>query len=122
MVLASYTKTDSVVQFLTLLIIFAFVIAVTYLTVRWISKVQQGQTKCSNIEIIETKRITNNKYLQIVRAGDKYILIGIGKDEISMISELNEDELIIASPEVSSNASFKDVLNKVKNLNKKTED
>lgn len=122
MVLASYTKTDSVVQFLTLLIIFAFVIAVTYFTVRWISKVQQGQTKCSNIEIIETKRITNNKYLQIVRAGDKYILIGIGKDEINMISELNEDELIIASPEVSGNTSFKEVLNKVKNLNKKTED
>ena len=122
MVLASYSKTDSVVQFLTLLIIFAFVIAITYFTVRWISKVQQGQSKCSNIEIIETKRITNNKYLQIIRAGDKYMLIGIGKDEISMISELNEDELIFTSHEVSSNMNFKDVLSKVKNLNKKNED
>ncbi len=122
MILVSYTKTDSVVQFLTLLIIFAFVIAITYFTVRWISRVQQGQSKCSNIEIIETKRITNNKYLQIVRAGDKYMLIGIGKDEISMITELNEDELITASAESAANVNFKDVLAKVKNLNKKNED
>ena len=122
MILVSYTKTDSVVQFLTLLIIFAFVIAVTYFTVRWISKVQQGQSKCSNIEIIETKRITNNKYLQIVRSGDKYMLIGIGKDEISMITELNEDELITASADSAGNVNFKDVLAKVKNLNKKNED
>ena len=85
MLLASFNKTDSVVQFLTLLVIFVFIIAVTYLTVRWMSRVTQVQSKYSNIDIIETKRIANNKYLQIVKAGDKYLLLGIGKDEVNLI-------------------------------------
>ena len=118
MLITTFNKTDSVVQFLTLLIIFVFVIAITYVTVKWTSKIQQGQSKYSNIEIVETKRITNNKYLQIVKAGDKYLLIGIGKDEINLITELQEEELLLRGFEDSS-FSFAQVLDKIKSQNNK---
>ncbi len=121
MALMAFSKTDSIVQFLTVLLIFIFVVAVTYLTVRWMSRIQQGQTKCSNIDIIETKRIANNKYLQVIRAGDKYLLISIGKDEVNLISEIDGNELVL--PQVpDSNVSFASILDKFKNLNKKDED
>ena len=122
MLLAGFSKTDSVVQFLTLFVIFAIVIFITYFTVRWTTRIQQGQAKSSNIDIIETKRITNNKYLQIIRAGDKYILIGIGKDEITMLKELDPDELLLKSDSDMGGLSFDQVLSKFKNLNNKKED
>ena len=117
MLLASFNKTDSVVQFLTLLVIFVFIIAVTYLTVRWISRVTQVQSKYSNIDIIETKRIANNKYLQIVKAGDKYLLLGIGKDEVNLIGELTGSELVLRDENsTGGTVSFSSLLEKAKNL------
>jgi len=120
MLLSTFDGTNSVLHFLTLLLIFVFIIAVTYFTVRWMSKIGQGQSKYSNIEVIETRRITNNKFLQIIKAGDKYLLIGVGKDEISMISELNEDSLDLESG-VSSDVgmNFSSLLDKARNLTKK---
>ena len=120
MLLSAFNKTDSVVQFLTLLVIFVFIICITYFTVRWMSKIGQGQSKYSNIEIIETRRITNNKYLQIIKAGDKYLLISVGKDEIHLISELNEDSLTIQENGSSDTGmSFSAMLDKAKNLTQK---
>ncbi|MCR4788017.1 MAG: flagellar biosynthetic protein FliO [Lachnospiraceae bacterium] len=120
MLLSAFNKTDSVVQFLTLLVIFVFIICITYFTVRWMSKIGQGQSKYSNIEIIETRRITNNKYLQIIKVGDKYLLISVGKDEIHLISELNEDSLTIKENGSSDTGmSFSAMLDKAKNLTQK---
>lgn len=123
MLLSTYSKTDSFVQLLTLVVIFVFVILITYFTVRFTTRIQQGQSKCSNIEVIETKKIGANQYLQIVRAGEKYLLIGIGKDEVNMISELNSEELILRSMQSDTEgSSFADIMGKIKNLNKKNED
>ena len=120
MLLSTFDGTNSVLQFLTLLLIFVFIIGITYFTVRWMSKIGQGQSKYSNIEVIETRRITNNKFLQIIKAGDKYLLISVGKDEINMISELNGDSLEL-EPENSSeqSMSFSSILDKARNLTKK---
>ena len=121
MLLTSFNRTDSVVQFLTLLIIFLFIIAVTYLTVRWMSRIQQGQSKYTNIEVIETRGIANNKYLQIVKAGGKYLLIGVGKDEINVLTELDEDKLILKDYSEGSTMSFSSILDKAKSLTRKDE-
>lgn len=120
MLLSTFDGTNSVLQFLTLLFIFLFIIGITYFTVRWMSKIGQGQSKYSNIEVIETRRITNNKFLQIIKAGDKYLLISVGKDEINMISELNGDSLDLESETSSEQSmSFSSILDKARNLTKK---
>ena len=120
MLLSTFDGTNSVLQFLTLLLIFLFIIGITYFTVRWMSKIGQGQSKYSNIEVIETRRITNNKSLQIIKAGDKYLLISVGKDEIHLISELNGDSLDL-NPEDSAgqSVSFSSILDKARGLTKK---
>ncbi len=120
MLLSTFDGTNSVLQFLTLLLIFLFIIGITYFTVRWMSKIGQGQSKYSNIEVIETRRITNNKFLQIIKAGDKYLLISVGKDEIHLISELNGDSLDL-KPEDSAgqSVSFSSILDKARGLTKK---
>ena len=60
----------------------------------------------TNLEVIETCRITSNKYLQIVRAGTKYLLIAIGKDEVHMLTELSEEELMLTDRERTAADGF----------------
>lgn len=112
------SKTNTYLEFLTILIIFIFVLFITWWTTRWIARVQKGQMNGgTNMEIIETMKISPDKYLQIVRAGEKYLLIAVGKSEVHMITELNGDDLTFKD-EAVTNMDFKTIFDKVKNLNK----
>lgn len=121
MLLAGMSKTDSYLQFITVLILFVFVLAITYVTTRWIANYQKGRAAGSNLEVIETMKITSNKYLQIVRAGNKYLVIAIGKDEIHGIAELSEDE-IVCLKEDRSQVDFRSILDKLKEHGAKNDD
>lgn len=122
MLLSVTTRMDSYLQFITVLILFVFVLVVTYLVTRWIARYQKGKTIVGNLEVIETCRITSNKYIQIVRAGSKYLVIAVGKDEVHMLSELSEDQLGLQSTEQEPIADFASVLARVKKLREKEKD
>lgn len=119
MLLSVTTRMDSYLQFITVLILFVFVLAITYLVTRWIAKYQKGKAIAGNLEIIETCRIASNKYIQIVRAGSKYLVIAVGKDEVHMLSELSGEQLSLQKLEQEQMADFASVLDKVKKLREK---
>ena len=119
MLLAITTKTDSYIQFMTVLILFVLVLGIAYAVTRWIAKTQQGRVTAGNLEVIETCRITSNKYVQIIRAGDKYLVIDVGKDEIHMLAQLSEDKLVLRSNGHSENPDFASVLDRVRKLKDK---
>lgn len=109
---------DSVFQFLTVLLLFVFVLVITYLTTRWIAKVQKGQmAPGANLEVVETLKITSDKYIQIVRSGNKYLVVGIGKNEINFLSEVDEADLIFKNSSNNKTASFASILDKFKKKN-----
>lgn len=122
MLLTITTKADSYIQFMTVLVLFIFVLAITYVVTRWIAKSQQGRVGTGNLEVVETCRITANKYVQIVRAGEKYLVIGVGKDEIHMLAELSEQELVLRDDGKGQNPDFAGVLDKVRKLKYKEKD
>ena len=95
MVLAGlYDRADGVTQFLTVFLIFLAVLALTYLTTRFVGGYQKQKNFNRNFEVVETLKVTNGKYLQIVKVGCKYVCIGIGKDSITSICELSPDEIV----------------------------
>ena len=122
MLLTITTKADSYIQFMTVLVLFIFVLAITYVVTRCIAKSQQGRVGTGNLEVVETYRITANKYVQIVRAGEKYLVIGVGKDEIHMLAELSEQELVLRDNGKGQNSDFAGVLDKVRKLKYKEKD
>lgn len=122
MLLTGMSVTDSYLQFITVLVLFVFVLGITYVTTRWIANYQKGKNAGGNLEVIETMRITNNKYVQIVRAGNKYLVIAVGKDEIHMLAELPEEELIFTDTNADSNMDFGSILDKFKRLSRKDDD
>lgn len=116
MIMLGYTSSglESAAQFVTVLLVFIFVLALTYVTTRWVGKFQKLQTNNRNFEVIETCRLTSNKYLQIVRAGSKYLVIAVSKDMITMLAELTEDEIELTQDGMVPQDSFQKLLDKAK--------
>lgn len=105
--------TNSVVQFLTALLVFVFVVALTYFTVRWVGAYQKIQPGNKNFEVIDTCKVTQNKFLQIVKVGSRYFLIGIGKDTLEFFTELDEKDLDLSGP-VKMQDGFQQLYQKAK--------
>lgn len=115
MILALADRAESFTQFLTVILVFLLVLALTYFTTRFVGNYQKARSVNRNFEVIETYRITNGKYLQIVKIGEKYIVIGIGKDNITSICELSADDIkpVTESPSQSIE-TFKNILDKAR--------
>lgn len=110
------SRLEAFAQLFTLLIIFVFVLALTYFATRFVGNYQKNKLAGSNIQILETMRISNSKYIQIVKAGNKCFAIAVCKDTVTYLCELNEDELVYNNISTSSldKESFKAVLEKFK--------
>ena len=101
-------KVDSYVQFITVLLLFVLVLAVTGFTTKWIANYQKQQNKGTNIEIMETTRIANNKYIQLIRVGEVYMAIAVCKDSVTMLGEIPKEQL--KENRVNSGFRFKEFL------------
>ena len=109
---------SSIAQLITVLIIFILVLAATYYVTRWIAKYQKNTGFTANMEIMETCRLSNTKYLQIVRVVNKYLVIAVCKDTVTVLTEIPEDEydppVIKSSDPVDFSKEFEKVLEKFK--------
>ena len=109
---------ESFVQLIGVLLIFVFVLVITYLATRWIASYQKGHSFNKNLRVIETLKITTNKYIQIIEAGDEYLVIAIGKDEVQLLTKLKREQLKEISSDEGitgiSTESFKEILEKWK--------
>ena len=105
------TGASGYAQFIAVLVIFVIVLGVTALTTKWIAGYQKQQNANSNIEVIETSRLTNNKYLQIIRVGETYMVIAVCKDTVTMLGEIPGEQL--KQPELAnSGPGFKELFDK----------
>lgn len=107
------TAGQSAIQFISVLLIFVFVLAVTYFTSKYIGSYQKEKIQGNNITVIETQRIAQNKFVQIVKIGDKFFALAICKDTVTTISEISEDSLNL-SQQSAEKMSFKEFFNKAK--------
>lgn len=111
---------DNGPRLITSLLIFVLVLAVTYLVTRWIAGYQKGQLQKGNIEVIETFRLSQTKYIQIIKVGSRYMVIGVCKDTITMLTPIEEAELDLSKYNDGSE-TFQAVFQRVKEWNQKKE-
>ena len=115
MCMLSITDTgDNFLQFISLLAVFVLVLIVAYFVTRWIASYGQGQMGNKNIRVIEGYRMGPNKTIQIVKVGNKYLVLGVGKDDISYLGEVEEKDLAITDETIKPLPEFKDILAKAK--------
>ena len=104
---------DSYLQFISVLIIFVVVLGATYYVTKWIANYQKDVGNGNNIEIIETGRISTSKYIQIVKIADRYVAIGVSKDQIVNLGDVDPSAIVHQS-ESGEMPGFKEILEKIK--------
>ncbi len=100
---------DSYAQLLTVLVIFIIVLGATALTTKWIAGYQKKLGSTGNIELLDAARLGTNKYIQIIRVGEKYFAVAVCKDTVTVLGEIEKNQLKSTGP-VYANRSFGEVL------------
>ena len=100
MTLARASSFDSFIQLLGVLLIFIFVLGITYVATRWIAGYQKAHSFNQNLRIIETLRLTPNKY-------EVRLLTKLTREQLK---ELPSGEL----PDDIMTESFKEIFDKIK--------
>ena len=119
MILATSTG-ESLFQLLVMFVIFIAVLFVTYYVTKWIAGYQKAGTWNRNLKIVETIKVSSNKVVEIIEAGqNKYFVIAVGKDEITLLGTLDKEDLKPETSDLSVNSdsgvgSFQDVLSRLK--------
>ena len=118
MLLSSTSKRfDSIGQLLTTILIFIFVLALTYFATKLTAGLQKGRLAGSHVEILETYKIAQTKYIQVVKIGKKYFSYVVCKDTVTLLGELTKDDISEfgkADTGTAMNISFKDIFDKLK--------
>ena len=122
MLLTGSGATNSIAELLTVLVIFVLVLVVTWLVTKWIAGYQQGRNFGRNLEVIETSKIAPNKYVQILRMGKKYVAIAVSKDNVTMLTEIPENQLQLPEERKGRpQKSFREILTEYREKDSKEE-
>ena len=84
---------DSFFKLISSILIFIFVVAITYFTTYWMAGFQKKKSTSKNLKVIETVNVGSNKFISIVEAGTEYLVVSIGKDEVRLLTKLTKEQL-----------------------------
>lgn len=111
----SSSGVQSIAQLICVILLFFFVLFLAYMAARIAGSYQSNvMNKKSNIRVIEVYRLSNNKLIEIVKIGEKYLAIAVGKDEVTLLTELDADEIVMQEASMEP-INFKRILDKMKN-------
>ena len=111
-----------------LVILFFLILVACYYVTRFVGSKQLGTMKDSYIKVIDVHRINQTQCLMIVQVGQRCFLLSSGKDSVSFLSELKEEELTKLSQDMGHSLSFGEVFasalkkTKPEEVSKKTEE
>lgn len=109
---------ESIGQIIVLIVLFVFVLFLAYLAARISGSFQSNViNKNRNVKVIETFRLSNNKYIQIVKIGERYLALAICKDSVTVLTELDASEVMDQVTTIEP-INFKNILDKMKNERK----
>uniref|UniRef100_UPI003FEF2399 flagellar biosynthetic protein FliO n=1 Tax=[Lactobacillus] rogosae TaxID=706562 RepID=UPI003FEF2399 len=77
------SRLEAFAQLFTLLIVFIFVLAATYFATRFVGNYQKNKLSGSNIQILETMRISISNYILFIKGGGTWCAIAVTKDNVS---------------------------------------
>lgn len=113
---SAFSMLENVFQLIGLLVVFILILAAAYFVTRWVGGQTLQSQKNQNISVIETFRLAPNRFIQIVRLGNKYIAIALSREHVEFLAEIDEEALSLPETrerQVSSNVDFKEVFSKL---------
>jgi len=96
-----------------LLIVFIFVIGLAYYITKKLASLGTLRMKGKNIKILETIQIGINQHIHLVQVGDKMLIIGVSKENISYLSEADDQSIDLSLYQIGNKTpSFEQYLKK----------
>ena len=116
----STSSMSSILSVISLILIFIFIVALAYFTTKFIAKYQNNSMNSrSNIRVIESFRMGSNKFVAIIEVSNNFYVIGVGKEEITLIDKLDSDSISNIKngqmKEFGKKIDFKEILSQIKN-------
>ena len=109
LVVLQTSATGNIAEVIALLLVFLIIIVACYYSTKFVSKAGLGLQKTKNIKVLEVFRLNQTKNLYLVKIGDKVMALGVTKDHIEYLTELNEESLDFHLEE-KKQANFKEIL------------
>ena len=104
----------SILKLFVLLLFFVALLFGAHFFTKWFAKNSMNSGRHSNIQIVESKQITPGKSIVIARVGNKIVSFVMTKEQACLLTELQEDDLIIEEKTEVQNVTFKEVLQRLK--------
>ncbi len=116
MILTGSGTLENLFKLIGLLVVFVVIIVACYYVTKLVGTRQLTKSAKSNFKILDSYKLGPNQILAIVEVGERYFCIGITKEQISMISELNASDFVMdtAGKTTSFAGIFATVMNKEK--------
>lgn len=109
---------ESIGQLICVILLFLFVLFLSYVAARISGSFQANNlNKNNNIKVIEVYRLSNTKLIEIIQIGEHYYALAVGKDEINLITRLEDDEVKLHDTTLEP-LNFKKILEKMRNEKK----
>ena len=107
----------SMAQFLTVLLIFLLVLFLAWYSAKIVARYQKGaMSSKGNIEVVDAFRLSQTQVVEILRIGDRYVAVALGKDGVSRLGEWKQDEIKLDLTEKTAGeggGSFRQLLEQI---------
>ncbi|MCL2620113.1 MAG: flagellar biosynthetic protein FliO [Defluviitaleaceae bacterium] len=89
-------------QLLTVVGALALVLFLAYFSIRLMGRARGGVRGQRNVKLVEAVGVGPQTNVQLVQAGDKFFLIGVSRNGVTLLGEVNGDSLIIEEKPLSN--------------------
>lgn len=110
---------NSIFSILTVLFMFAIVVALAYITTRYIGMTSVKRFKNSNMKIIEVMSLGYQKYLYIVKVADKHLILSVTKDDLRLLDTVDGENVVVNDDENLLGKDFKSIFESMTKKQKK---
>lgn len=105
---------DGFLTFLSLIFAFALILGLAYVTTKIVASANFKKYKNKNMRLLEGMQLGPQKSLQLVRVGNKILLLALSKDNVEKIETFYPNELNVSEDDYDKNiVSFQEVFEKM---------
>lgn len=100
-----------------------FIIYLSYVVSKYVGRGMNKNGNSHYMRVVDQLMVGQDRYVAVVQAGDKYLLIGVTSQQISLLQELDPEDLIPLAP-IQGNSTpkaqqFRELLNKFGKMTQK---
>lgn len=102
----------SFIKLILLCICFVLILVASYYFTKWYASSGVIKNKTKNIQVMESYPLGAGKQVCILKIGGKYVAVAISKEQITVLTEIPEEQLIFEET-TTQNANFGEVFGKM---------